>query len=143
MKASSFFGLTFLLLVCIKPQLQRPSHATTPLPIAWNEQALSGKKVYYFIEAQCAECSPAEGRATGKYVVITPGISTADYEQHPGLLDKFRSSLATQFPTAPGLRDGLVFSFHFTTAEADAMREAELEQKKAAGYEVLELELTQ
>jgi hypothetical protein len=142
MKASSFFGLTFLLLISVKPlSFLRPS--TGRPPDIWSEQALSGKQVYYFIEAQCTACSPAEGRAAGKYLIVTPGISTADYDRHPELLEKFRISLATQFPNAPALRDGLTFSFHFTNAEAETMREAELEQKKADGYEVLELELTQ
>ncbi|MEO6038909.1 MAG: hypothetical protein ABIQ93_10885 [Saprospiraceae bacterium] len=143
MKASSFFGFTFLLFVALQPLSRLGRSAATPRPACWSEQTLSGKKVYYFIEAQCAECSPAEGRAMGKYVIITPGVNMADYENHSELLEKFRSILATQFPLATALRDGLVFSFHFTTAEAEAMREAELEQKRAAGYEVLELELTQ
>ncbi len=143
MKTSSFFSLACLALVFSVQSMLHPRPTVAALPAVLTEQTLADKKVYYFIEAQCADCSPAEGRATGKYLIVTPGISTADYQLHPALLEKFRTTLALQFPNAPALRDGLVFSFHFTTEDAEDMRQAELEQKQADGYEIIELDVAQ
>ncbi len=141
--SSSFFSIAFLGLVLSLPSLLRSHQTAKALPTVLTEQRLTGKKVYFFIEAQCDICSPAEGRPTGKYVVVTPGIGSTDYELHPDLLEKFRATLALQFPGAPALRDGLVFSFHFTMEEAENMRQAELAQKQADGYEIIELDVAQ
>ncbi len=142
MKAPSFFSFAFLLLVSIEPLLQlQPS--TTVRPLVWNEEALYDEMVYYFLEAQCMDCIPGEGQSTGKYIIVTPGIERADYADHYQLLEKFRASLTAQFPNAPALRDGLEFRFEFTEEDAEKFRETELEEKRAAGYELIELELTQ
>ena len=143
MKKASFFSLTFLLLVSLERRLPLGTSAPTPPPAVWSEQALTEETVYYFLVAQCASCAPGEGQAAGIYIVVTPGIEQADYADHNQLLEKFRLTLAAQYPQAPALRDGLEFRFEFTMAEAKKFRQTELEQKRAAGYQVIEMDVTQ
>ena len=143
MKKTSFFSLAFLLLVSLEPLLPLRQSVKVPSPAVWSEQTLANETVYYFLEAQCIECMPGEGQTMGKYVVVTPGIESADYMDHYELLEKFRASLAAQFPNAPALRDGLEFRFEFTVGDAEKFRQTELAQKRAAGYQVIELEVTQ
>ncbi len=143
MKTSSFFSLAFLLLFAVEPLLHLRPSAIVPPPTVLNEETLSGETVYYFLEAQCSDCVPSEGQAAGKYVIVTPGVEMSQYADHYQLLDKFRTTLAAQFPNAPALRDGLEFRFEFTTKDAEKFRQTELEQKHAAGYQIIELDVTQ
>ena len=143
MKSISFFSFAFLLLVSFESLLPLRPLASTPPPAVWSEQALTEETVYYFLVAQCASCAPGEGQAAGKYIVVTPGIEQADYADHNLLLEKFRLTLAAQFPQAPALRDGLEFRFEFTMDEAKKFRQTELEQKRAAGYQIIEMDVTQ
>ena len=142
MKIPSFFGFAFLLLVSLESWLHPLEVATVPSTV-WTEQTLSGEKVYYFLEAQCTDCIPGEGQLAGKYIIVTAGLESADYADHYQLLERFRATLAAQFPKAPALRDGLEFRFEFSMEEAEKFRQTELEQKRTAGYQVIELDVTQ
>ncbi len=143
MKTTSFFSLVFLMFLAAKPLL--PLHSSAPVPpsTVWSEGTLNAETVYYFLVAQCSDCAPGEGRTAGKYVIVTPGIERAEYTDHYQLLEKFRANLAAKYPNSPALRDGLEFRFEFTRGDAEKFRQTELVQKRAAGYEVLELDVTQ
>jgi hypothetical protein len=99
----------------------------------------NNEKVYYFIDADCENCS-VTNHINSKIWVVTNGTYTANVDDHEMLLKKFKNALADKYKADSALIGRAVFRFQNTEkeiSESYVVKEAKMTER---GYALLKIE---
>jgi hypothetical protein len=144
MKLFFFLCLSLLLAWLYAPvYIFSQTRAAAPEAPLLTEATLEGRTVYFFVDSESDGTTLGPDFPAGKYWVVSRGVQSAVYEQHNDILANFRFVLRVRFADPGGLLDAQVFRFQFSQAEAEAERQALLESKREAGYQIIEIDFEQ
>ena len=111
----------------------------TPGPLTLTEQNLADKTVYFYMEAECDDCRLDPSSTDTRYLIVSRGVQSDLYQTHNKWLSLFGQTLQQQFAGNDRLSQALVFSFHFNAKDCEKMRSDRMEQKRKAGYTIIEV----
>ena len=100
---------------------------------------LKKDKIFYFIDADCDNCSVA-GNKDSKIWVVTNSTYSGNMDDHEALLKKFKNILVDKYKADSVLVKRVVFRFQDSEEQLEESYAAKETKMKGKGYTLIKIE---
>ena len=123
-------AITFISFFCLVPHF---------LVAQKDSVDLREHKIFYFIDADCENCSVSDYKDSKIWIATNP-IQSADMNDHEALLKKFRDILIDKYKADSALVSHAVFRYQDSEKQASESYELKESKMKGRGYVVIKIE---
>ena len=107
--------------------------------IAQQDTGAGGKKIFYFIDADCTKCSAAGYRDTSIWIA-TNNTYSGEAREREALIKKFQDILEKQYHADPALTMHTVFRFLDSEEQVKTSYSAKEAKMKSRKYVIIKIE---